>query len=237
MCSSPRPTIRSRGSTTCRRRLVAREPFIVREPGSGTRAAMEELPAEHRIELAPAMEMTSNETIKQAVMAGLGVSLLSLHTIGLELQHRLLATPDVEGLPLMRRWHVVADARQAALAGGGGVPLLRARARRGVPGSDVSRGVGGAASTAAPCDQQTSAASSARNGATRIGRAAVGLHHPHINAAAKAARDTIAKVADIRKRLQTIGKLLDFFAVVLTGRGEAIVQAAFELKDGLDAAA
>jgi len=53
------------------------------------------------------MEMPSNEAIKQAVMAGMGVSLLSLHTIGLELTHGLLATPAVEGLPLVRRWNVV----------------------------------------------------------------------------------------------------------------------------------
>jgi LysR family transcriptional regulator, low CO2-responsive transcriptional regulator len=53
------------------------------------------------------MEMPSNEAIKQAVMAGMGVSLMSLHTIALELQHRLIATPATQGLPLMRRWHVV----------------------------------------------------------------------------------------------------------------------------------
>ena len=46
------------------------------------------------------MEMTSNETIKQAVMAGMGISFLSLHTIGLEWRHGLLAAPPVEGLPL-----------------------------------------------------------------------------------------------------------------------------------------
>ncbi len=88
--------------------LVVREPLIVREAGSGTRAAFDEFLQEQRLELRPAMEMTSNETIKQAVMAGLGVSLLSLHTIGLELQHRLIAVPEVEGLPLLRNWHVVA---------------------------------------------------------------------------------------------------------------------------------
>jgi DNA-binding transcriptional LysR family regulator len=53
------------------------------------------------------MEMNSTEAIKQAVMAGMGVSLISLHTIGLEWHNRLLAAPHVEGLPLMRRWHVV----------------------------------------------------------------------------------------------------------------------------------
>jgi DNA-binding transcriptional LysR family regulator len=53
------------------------------------------------------MQMSSNEAIKQAVMAGMGISLLSLHTVGLELEHHLIATPDTEGLPVMRRWHVV----------------------------------------------------------------------------------------------------------------------------------
>jgi LysR family transcriptional regulator, low CO2-responsive transcriptional regulator len=86
---------------------LAREGFIVREPGSGTRAALDEFAQAHRIELPVVMVMDSNEAIKQAVMAGMGVSLLSLHTLGLEVQHGLIATPAVEGLPVMRRWHVV----------------------------------------------------------------------------------------------------------------------------------
>lgn len=87
--------------------MLANFPFIVREPGSGTRAAMEKYFADHRIEPRIAMEMASNETIKQAVMAGMGVAFISLHTIGLELKSGLLAMPDVEGLPIVRRWHVV----------------------------------------------------------------------------------------------------------------------------------
>ncbi len=86
---------------------LAHFPFIVREPGSGTRAAMEKYFADHRIEPRIAMEMPSNESIKQAVMAGLGIAFLSLHTIGLELKSGLLATPDIEGLPIVRRWYVV----------------------------------------------------------------------------------------------------------------------------------
>jgi len=86
---------------------LLREPFIVREDGSGTRAALHEYLQAHHLSVHIAMEMASNEAIKQAVMAGMGVSLLSLHTMGLELQHGLIATPEVEGLPLMRRWHVV----------------------------------------------------------------------------------------------------------------------------------
>jgi LysR family transcriptional regulator, low CO2-responsive transcriptional regulator len=82
-------------------------PFIVRERGSGTRQAMEKFFADHRFEPRITMEMGSNETIKQAVMAGMGVSLLSLHTVGLELRSDLLRVLDVEGTPLMRGWHLV----------------------------------------------------------------------------------------------------------------------------------
>ncbi|MFG6447819.1 LysR family transcriptional regulator [Roseateles sp. BYS180W] len=87
--------------------LLAHEPFIVREAGSGTRAALMEYLERYRLQPMFVMEMDSTEAIKQAVMAGLGVSLVSLHTIGLELRHGLLAAPHVEGLPLQRRWHVV----------------------------------------------------------------------------------------------------------------------------------
>ena len=86
---------------------LAREPFIVRESGSGTRAALEEFLTGHQVQPWFVMEMESTEAIKQAVMAGLGVALVSLHTIGLEWRHGLIAAPTVEGLPLMRRWHVV----------------------------------------------------------------------------------------------------------------------------------
>jgi DNA-binding transcriptional LysR family regulator len=81
--------------------------FIVRERGSGTRAAMEKFMASVHLEPRVVMEMTSNETIKQAVMAGMGLSFLSLHTIGLELEHGLLTILDVEGTPIVRAWNVV----------------------------------------------------------------------------------------------------------------------------------
>jgi DNA-binding transcriptional LysR family regulator len=88
-------------------RALQEESFIVREPGSGTRAALDEYLHAHHLTMRAAMQMSSNESIKQAVMAGMGVSLLSLHTLGLELDHGLIAVPEVEGLPVMRRWHVV----------------------------------------------------------------------------------------------------------------------------------
>jgi DNA-binding transcriptional LysR family regulator len=86
---------------------LADETFLVREPGSGTRTVMERFFAD--IGLAPrvGMEIGSNETVKQAVMAGLGIAFLSAHTIDIEFQTGRLIVLDVVGLPLMRRWHVV----------------------------------------------------------------------------------------------------------------------------------
>ena len=81
-------------------------PFIVREPGSGTRGAMEEFLRERRVTPRISMEMSSNETIKQAVMAGMGISFLSLHTVGLEVGAGLMQVVEVEGTPLMRTWNL-----------------------------------------------------------------------------------------------------------------------------------
>jgi LysR family transcriptional regulator, low CO2-responsive transcriptional regulator len=83
------------------------QPLIVREHGSGTRATMESFLAEHRVQPRITMEMSSNETIKQAVMAGMGLSFLSLHTMGLEVRSGLLHVLDIEGTPLMRMWNIV----------------------------------------------------------------------------------------------------------------------------------
>ena len=81
--------------------------FIVREEGSGTRAALERFFDAARFEPESVMEMSSNETIKQAVMAGMGLSFLSLHTLGLELDNRLIVMLDVEGAPMVGGWNVV----------------------------------------------------------------------------------------------------------------------------------
>jgi DNA-binding transcriptional LysR family regulator len=80
--------------------------FVVREQGSGTRAAMERLFAQHDQPLKIVMEMPSNETIKQAVMAGMGLSFLSLRTVRHELAAGHLALVDIIGLPLIGHWHV-----------------------------------------------------------------------------------------------------------------------------------
>ena len=87
--------------------LLGNEVFLVREPGSGTRTSMEIFLKERRIHPAMLVEMPSNETIKQAVMAEMGISFLSMHTMGLELSAGVIKVLDVEGLPLLRRWHIV----------------------------------------------------------------------------------------------------------------------------------
>ena len=86
---------------------IAREPFIVREKGSDTWNSMEEGFGERIGELNIAMEIKSTETIKQAVMAGMGVSFLSAHTISRELRSGAIAVLDVAGFPLMLNWYVV----------------------------------------------------------------------------------------------------------------------------------
>jgi DNA-binding transcriptional LysR family regulator len=82
--------------------------LITREQGSGTRHIMETYLAEHEASPVVTMEMSSNESIKQAVMANLGISFVSLHTIGLELENRQLVILDVQDTPIIRTWHVVA---------------------------------------------------------------------------------------------------------------------------------
>jgi len=95
----------------CARRIalaaLASEHFLVREQGSGTRSSMERFFAERGFVPKIGNVMSSNETIKQAVMAGMGLALISRHTIGLESQTGRLVELDVVGLPLMRRWYVV----------------------------------------------------------------------------------------------------------------------------------
>lgn len=100
------------GHPLARRRSVpletlAEETFLVREQGSGTRTALERFFGERHLPLRVGLEMPSNETIKQAVMAGLGLAFISMHTIALELSVNALALVRAPGLPVMREWNVV----------------------------------------------------------------------------------------------------------------------------------
>jgi LysR family transcriptional regulator for metE and metH len=86
---------------------LGNETFLNREPGSGTRALMERMFAEAGVTPRIGMEIASNETIKQAVMAGLGIAFLSAHTVGVELADRRLISLRIAGLPLVRSWFAV----------------------------------------------------------------------------------------------------------------------------------
>lgn len=95
----------------CRRhipvKLLEQEIFLVRELGSGTRSAMERFFAEQQIQITHGMEADTTEAIKQAVQAGMGLGIMSLHTIELELETNRLKVLDVRGFPIMRHWHIV----------------------------------------------------------------------------------------------------------------------------------
>ena len=83
------------------------EPFIMREPGSGTRKAVQKLFDEHGISVKVKLELGSNEAIKQAIAGGLGISVLSRHTLALEGTTSQLTILDVEHFPIQRYWYVV----------------------------------------------------------------------------------------------------------------------------------
>ena len=85
---------------------VAACDFLVREEGSGTRAAMERLFAKNKSRMKVVMELPSNETIKQAVMAGMGLGFLSLRTVRHELAARHLMLLDIPGLPIVGHWYI-----------------------------------------------------------------------------------------------------------------------------------
>ncbi|MDX8387853.1 MAG: LysR family transcriptional regulator [Ghiorsea sp.] len=86
---------------------LADEAFIVREPASGTRMATERFFNRHNLELIAGMEMNRSEAIKQAVMAELGLGIVSLHTIEMELALKRLVVLEVEDFPIKRQWHIV----------------------------------------------------------------------------------------------------------------------------------
>jgi DNA-binding transcriptional LysR family regulator len=85
---------------------LAQEPLLVREPGSGTRMTTDRLFREHGVTPAIRMELGSNEAIRESIRSGLGISILSRHAIGHEVEPGLI-TLDVEGFPVESYWHLV----------------------------------------------------------------------------------------------------------------------------------
>jgi DNA-binding transcriptional LysR family regulator len=99
-------------------RRLSHERLVVREPGSGTRAAIERHFTAHGAHYLPGCEINADEAIKQAVQANLGLGIISAQAIELELETRRLAVLPVEGFPIIRRWYIVnrRDKRLSAAA-------------------------------------------------------------------------------------------------------------------------
>jgi DNA-binding transcriptional LysR family regulator len=109
---NPLVVIASPQHPLCKRRKIPlarldEETFLMRESGSGTRMAIEHFFAEKDFTPSASIEMTSNEAIKQSVQAGLGLGIVSIHTVDLELEVGRLAILDVASFPIMRRWYLV----------------------------------------------------------------------------------------------------------------------------------
>lgn len=85
----------------------AEEPFLIREPGSGTRMVVLKLFEQHGLAPKIRMELSTDEAIREAILAGLGVSILSRYSLGLEPEQAKLACLDVEGFPRERHWQFV----------------------------------------------------------------------------------------------------------------------------------
>lgn len=86
---------------------LAKEIFIVREPGSGTRLATESFFKKHRVRMQTRLEVVSNEAVKHIVAGGLGVAVLSSSTVGSEIALGELSVVKLEGFPLIRQWNLV----------------------------------------------------------------------------------------------------------------------------------
>jgi LysR family transcriptional regulator, low CO2-responsive transcriptional regulator len=88
-------------------RQLAKETFLLREKGSGTRGVVERFFSSHKLPLPAHMEMDTNEAIKQSVSAHIGIGIISRHGIEMELETHRLCILDVEGFPIVRNWHIV----------------------------------------------------------------------------------------------------------------------------------
>lgn len=86
---------------------LSHETFLLREQGSGTRGVVERFFTSHKLSLPVHMEMDTNEAIKQAVQAGMGVGIISRHGIELELETKRLVVLDVDNFPIIRHWYIV----------------------------------------------------------------------------------------------------------------------------------
>ena len=119
---------------------LAEEPFVMREPGSGTRAIVESLFAGQGLAIRPRMELGTNEAIAEAIIGGLGVSIMSRCAVEGDIERGRLAILDVEGLPLEGRWTFVYPAgKQLSTAAASFLEFCRRNANAIVMRRDACR--------------------------------------------------------------------------------------------------
>ena len=113
------------------------ETLLLREPGSGTRAMIERHFAANKLAYRPGCELSSNEALKQAVQAGLGLGIVPAQTLELELETSRLVVLPVQGFPIVRQWFILQrrDKRPSGAAEAFRGLLLRQRARNGLSGN------------------------------------------------------------------------------------------------------
>lgn len=137
--ASPRHALAGQAHVSMAR--VAEEVLVMREPGSGTRAAVERHFAAHGLTIRAGGEFSTNEAIKQAVRAGLGVAVVSAQTIELELQTGCLVLLAVTGFPIVRHWYVAHRAQHRLSAAAATFrDMLLALNPVGMPGTDHKPG-------------------------------------------------------------------------------------------------
>jgi DNA-binding transcriptional LysR family regulator len=113
----------------------AREPFLIRESGSGTRMVTLQLFEKYGLKPRIRMELSANEAIKEAILAGLGVSIMSRHTLGLDAPPAELTILDVEGLPIESHWYLAYPlGKQPSVVARSFMDFVRERAPQLVPG-------------------------------------------------------------------------------------------------------
>ncbi|BCL33645.1 LysR family transcriptional regulator [Nostoc sp. MS1] len=86
---------------------LAKEKLIIQEQGSENRMAVDTLLAEHGIKIQFQLEMNSNNATKQAVLSGLGLAVLSIHTLHPELEQNQISILNVEGFPIFQKWQII----------------------------------------------------------------------------------------------------------------------------------
>lgn len=127
---------------------LAEEPFLMREPGSGIRLSTEEFFAERGIKLKVRMELGSNEAIKQAVAGGLGIAVMSAHTLALERSSDELVILDAQNFPIHRHWYLAyPKGKQLSVIAQAFLEFLHKESKvigenylRGIPGFPASNG-------------------------------------------------------------------------------------------------